>query len=113
MRYHLCLILEDEGLKDAAAFAPGKSMQLGLLNKPKVLLGDMDPIYMSHERDGADNNVLGNTVTVKMTGEGDENSTMDVWLEYSIEATIEKEKVRKVRNLSFKFLYMICLVNQF
>lgn len=46
---------------------------------------------MFDEKESFENNVSKNTVTERMIGEGDENSPMDVWADYSVDIPIEKD----------------------
>lgn len=50
---------------------------------------------------------------MEMTADRDENSAMDVWLDYSTDEPIEEDYVRNVHSLSVKFPCMICFVKMF
>lgn len=65
-------------LKDATGLAYNDSMQCDVRNKRKALLGDVNPLYLSDEKEDADYKMSKNTVTVQMTGVGDENSSIDL-----------------------------------
>lgn len=54
-------------------------------------MGDVDPLNLPDEKDGADDNVSMRIVAVCMTGGRlDRNRAMNVWLEYPIDALIEE-----------------------
>lgn len=55
----------------------------------EVLLGDTNPYYICHEMAGADENASMNRVSVETTEEGNENSAMKLWPDYSRDAPIE------------------------
>lgn len=78
-------------------------------NKLEVFLGDVFPLYMSNEKQGADNNVSSNNIIVQRTEEEDENRAIYVRPGYSIDAQNENAKDKKVRNSSFRFLCMLCI----
>lgn len=59
-------------------------------NKRGVLLGDGDSLYMSDEKDRADEHVSMNTISVMMTERADKIRAMDVCWDYSADAPIEK-----------------------
>lgn len=80
---------EDVYLRDAEAFLCGDLMQCTVQNRREALLGDVDPLYLSHEKVGAKKNMCRNMVTVKMTGDSDENSATDLWPDDSTDAEIK------------------------
>lgn len=49
--------------------------------KPEVLVGDVNPLYMSNENDGSDDNGSRNRAAVEVTGDRKKNSAMNVWLD--------------------------------
>lgn len=73
-------------MKDAVAFAYDGSMHHGVRKKHEVFLGDVNPLHMSDDKEGADNNVSRKTDTEKMTKGGDEHSAMDVQPAFWIDA---------------------------
>lgn len=50
---------------------------------------DVDSLYVSGEKDGADDSVSENTVAAAMIGEEDKNSATDVWPDFSKAEPIE------------------------
>lgn len=81
-------ILEDMDLKDVVAFSYNNSKQIDVRNKRKVLLGNVNPLYLSDENENADDSMSKTKDTANMTEEGDENSGLDVWPDYVIRALI-------------------------
>lgn len=67
---HLCLIYENANLKDAVTFMYVASMQRAIQNNCKVLLGEVHPLYLSDEKESADDKVSRNMATVKVLGGG-------------------------------------------
>lgn len=63
---------------------------------------------MSDEKEDSDESTSRYTVTTEMTAEMDEHSAVDISPDYLIYAPIGEYQNRKVRKLSFEFLYMIC-----
>lgn len=53
-------------------------MQQDVQNNRKVFADDTDLIYMSYQKNKADNTLSRNIVSVKITGEGDENTVIDI-----------------------------------
>lgn len=91
MRYHLYLILEDVDLVNTAALAYEAAMQREGRNKHEALLGDLLPLYRTDEKEGADDNVSASKISVEMTRERDENSSMHVLPDYSIRVPTEED----------------------
>lgn len=83
---HSYLIPGEVDLKDAVSFAYGASMQRNVLNKREVLLDEVNLVYFSHKKDAVDYNMLRSSLTVEMTGEGDDNSFITLWPLFSLEA---------------------------
>lgn len=65
--YHLYLIPKDVDLKDAVTSAYGDSMQRNVQNKREIFLCDLDPYYLSNEKERAADNVSRNTTIMDMT----------------------------------------------
>lgn len=107
LRNHLYLVWADVDLKDGAMFVYGDSMQRELQNKREFLLGDLNPLCMSDEKDAADDNEPRKIVSVWMTAEENNHSVIDVWPDYSTDTPIEENEDRKVCNLSFEFLCIL------
>lgn len=72
--------------KDPAALTHGDLLKQDVQNKRKFFLGYVVPLYMSDEKDCAYDNVSSNLTSCEVTGNGDENSSMDIWSDYSIES---------------------------
>lgn len=89
--YRTYLIPENAELIDVIAFACGGSMQHEVRNIREVFLGDVDPQYMSDEKDDDDTDVSKNTATAEMTAQLDENCALNVWPDFSIDAPIEDD----------------------
>lgn len=87
--YHLYLICDDIEMKDTSAYT--NSMQRSVYDQREVHPGDVGTSYMLVEKEGADDDMSRNTVTVEMIEEVDENSTLDVWSDYSVNAPIEED----------------------
>lgn len=68
----------------------------------------MYPLYVVDEKEGAEDSVYRSTISVGMTGKEDKARAMDIWPVYSIKKPIEKDWEIKVRNLSSKFLCLLC-----
>lgn len=60
-------------------------------NKCKVFLGDVNPLSMSDKKEGAHDNVPGNTIVVHMAEERDDNSAVGVWPSYSIDVPVDED----------------------
>lgn len=88
LRYHLCITSEDVDLTDAVAPAHRYSIQGEVPTNREVPLGDVDPLYMTVEKDGKADYVNRNTISVKMTKEMDDNSGKAGRLDYSMDATV-------------------------
>lgn len=65
-------------------------MQCSVQNKRKILLGSADPLSLSDQQEAAEDNMCRNTVPMKMTREGGENSATHLWTDYFNDATIEE-----------------------
>lgn len=91
LRYHEYLLPEDMGLANAVSCACGDSMQREVRNKWEVLLGEVNPLCTSHDKEGADDTVSRTTICLEATGEGEEISAMDVLSDYAIDSQIEKD----------------------
>lgn len=61
---------DDVDVRDAASFTYGDSMQRGVQNDRGVLFGDSCFLYLSGEKDDADDNMSWDTVTVEMMQKG-------------------------------------------
>lgn len=85
-RYYAYLILKEGKLKNADSFTNGNAMRDDMQNRRGVLLGAVDLLYMPDEKLSDDDKVSTNIDTVAMTGERDDNSAVDVWPSYSIDA---------------------------
>lgn len=90
MRFHLCLIHGDADLKDVTAFVYEDSMKHEIQIKREVLLGDVSILYKSIASETMDGDGSGSTVTARTRGEWEENSDMDVWLDYLIGTLVEE-----------------------
>lgn len=55
-----------------------------------MLLSNVDQLYMSDEKNGADDDASRNKIGVETAGERNENRAMDLWSEYSKDAPIER-----------------------
>lgn len=88
---HLYLNPGAVDLQDAVAFVRGDSMQCEERNPREAVLGNVETLYLSDEKNADDDNVPRNTITVEMTRERDKNSAMDVWPAYAIDALIEED----------------------
>lgn len=78
-------------LRHAAAFVYRDSMQREMQNKCEVILSDVDLLYMSTEKECADDNKSKSTVTVKLTGVRNQNIATDIWPVYTIDTPIEED----------------------
>lgn len=58
----------------------------------------MDPPYLFVENESAHGSMSSNTVTVEMTGVGQEKSATDLWPDYSIDGPIEDDTIARMRN---------------
>lgn len=67
LNYHLYLIPEDLHLKNYVAFTYEDRLQREVRNKREALLRDVGPLYMSADKEVADNDMSRNTVGVEMT----------------------------------------------
>lgn len=72
------LIRKDVDLEVAVTFEYESSMQQEVRNKRKVLLRNVDLLYLCVERNGHDDNMYGNEINVERIRESDENKTMVV-----------------------------------
>lgn len=90
-----------------AAHAYSDSKQRDVHNKREPLVGDVNPQYLSNKKKCVGDKGSKNTVSVQMTAEEDENSAIDGWPDYFINALIVEDQDGKVRNLYFQFYYMI------
>lgn len=109
LQYHQYPIHKDVELKDAVVFAYGAYKYRNVGDKCKVLLGDVDPLYIFDEEKGADNNVFRNRIYVEMTEEGDRNSVMDVRPDDSTDAPVKPDYDRKSAQPGFQ----VCLYDLF
>lgn len=66
-------------------------MQPDVQNKGVGLLGDVDFLYTSDEKEAIDGSLSGSTATAEITGEEDGNNAMDVWTDYSLVASTEHD----------------------
>lgn len=94
-------------LKNAFIFAYGYSMQCEVCNKCDVPLTDVDSVLRSDEKEGVEDDLYRNTLTVEIPGERDENGAMHLWPDYCTDAQSEDESDGKVRILSFNFHHTI------
>lgn len=90
LRYFLYLISRDGDLKDAVQFGYGWFDAALRPEKREALLADVDRLYLCDEKDGDGDNNSRNTLTAKMMEQADENSTIDLRPNYSVQAPIEE-----------------------
>lgn len=91
MRYYLYLIPDDVALKDPVVFAFGDLMQLKVRNIHKMFLVMWIHYMCIMRKKGLLIMCLGIRFAMGMIGKGGNNSAMDVWLEYSIDAPISED----------------------
>lgn len=91
LRYDLDLIPENVDLNDAVVFAYGHTTQCKIRNKREALLGDVDPLYRSQEKESGDNNASRSTINVDMTGGWDKNSALGLRPDNSIDAPFDED----------------------
>lgn len=75
-RFTVSSVSDSLGRTILQAFAYSDSMQHDLQNKDKVFLCNVDPLYMSAEKEGAVDNMSRYTATTDVTGEGDKNTSL-------------------------------------
>lgn len=95
--------MKDGDFKGAAAFAYRDSMPREVWNNRQVLLGDVDQMYMSDEKDCSNSSVSKNRIDVEMTEEG-----MNLFAWWYGQTTRQVRRLRsmnigKVRNLFSRF----------
>lgn len=71
LRYPLYPIPEDMNPKSESVFGNGVSAQREVQNKRKALMGDVDPLFTSDEKDHVDDSVSRLMVAELKTGEED------------------------------------------
>lgn len=91
LQFHLYLFFEILDLKRAVAFAYADSMKRILQNKRKDIIGDVDPLYLVDDNKSADYSMYSNMASVEITGDGDENSALDLESDNLIDAPIEED----------------------
>lgn len=91
MKFYLYLNTEDVDLKNEATFSYDNSMQRTNRIKDKVSLGDSGFLYMCEEKHGADDTVSWKTVLVEIMEDGDEKSSKNICLDYSMDAEVEED----------------------
>lgn len=67
-RYQLYLRPKDTYINVAAAFAYWESMRHDMQKKPQFLLRSVGSLYLSGEREGADDEMCTNKITMKAKG---------------------------------------------
>lgn len=58
-------------LKNALLFAYRDAMQRNIQNKLKLVMGSIDPMYMSESKEGSEDDASRNPATVSIRGESD------------------------------------------
>lgn len=77
-------------LKYEVSFPYGELMQGNLQNKYRGLMDDLVRLYLTDEKDGADDSMSNNLVTVENLRKRDKRSDTDVWQVYSVDRPIEE-----------------------
>lgn len=90
LRYRQYLVPEEVDWKDAVPYVYGGSVECQVQSKCEALRGDVNQLCTSYKKDGADDTVSRNAISIEMTKLWDENIAMDVWQDYSTDASVEK-----------------------
>lgn len=82
LQCHLYLNSKDTNMKDAIAFVYSDSIQGEVRNNRDVLLSDVIVLRVRDQKESIQEKMSLGTISVEITGEGDEKFVMGVWPNY-------------------------------